>query len=87
MKSKVKTQELILEVENDETGANLDESGSHLNNKITCKVSDEARLMWEKIVEYEKKHSPKKKRYYPAHTMEKLIKAHYELIEAGFLNP
>ncbi len=38
--------------------------------------------MWEEIVCYEKRKSNNKKRYYPAHTMEKLIRSRYELLKA-----
>lgn len=56
---------------------------THPDNRISCKVSDEAMEMWAEIVGLEEKQSAK--RYYPAHTMEKLIKAHYALVvKAGW---
>ncbi|PQD30696.1 hypothetical protein CUM64_12825 [Enterococcus faecalis] len=44
-------------------------------------VSEEVAVMWDEIVCYEKSKSNNKKRYYPAHTMEKLIKSRYELLK------
>lgn len=48
--------------------------------RITCEVSEEIVEMWQEITSIDQKKS--KKRYYPAHTMERLIRAEYELLAA-----
>ena len=50
--------------------------------RIIFEVSEEIARMWEEIVCYEKSKSHTKKRYYPAHTMEQLIRSRYELLKA-----
>ncbi|EGO8122165.1 hypothetical protein FAD93_002640 [Enterococcus faecalis] len=50
--------------------------------RISFEVSEEAAKMWEEIVSHEKKKTAKNKRYYPAHSMEKLIRDRHELLKA-----
>lgn len=50
--------------------------------RISFEVSEEVATMWEEIVLLEKKKAAKNKRYYPAHTMEKLIRDRHELLKA-----
>lgn len=50
--------------------------------RIAFEVSEDVAQMWEEIVCYEKRKADKKKRYYPAHTMEKLIRSRYDLLKA-----
>lgn len=64
------------------TGTHQKKKATHPDNRISCKVSDEAIEMWAEITAVEEKQSAQ--RYYPAHTMERLIKAHYELVKAGW---
>lgn len=64
------------------TGTHLNKPGTHQKKRIYFEVSEEAAQMWEEIVCYEKRKSNSKKRYYPAHTMEKLIRSRYELLKA-----
>lgn len=67
------------------SGTHLTETATHLKKRrIYCEVSEETGKMWDEILVFEEKHS--NRRYYPAHTLEKLIKAHYKIIKAGFLN-
>lgn len=64
------------------SGAHQKAVATHPDNRISCKVSDEAIKMWAEITEMEEKQSAK--RYYPAHTMEKLIKDYYKMVKAGW---
>jgi len=64
------------------TGTHLNKLGTQQKKRIYFEVSEEAATMWEEIVSHEKKKAAKNKRYYPAHTMEKLIRDRYELLKA-----
>ena len=64
------------------TGIHLNKLGTQQKKRIYFEVSEEAAKMWEEIVSHEKKKAAKNKRYYPAHTMEKLIRDRYELLKA-----
>ncbi|HAP4915467.1 TPA: hypothetical protein IUX93_002872 [Enterococcus faecalis] len=64
------------------TGTHLNKLGTQQKKRIYFEVSEEAAKMWEEIVSHEKKKAAKNKRYYPAHTMEKLIRDRYELLKA-----
>lgn len=57
-------------------------AGTQQKKRIYFEVSEEAAAMWGEIVSNEKKKAAKNKRYYPAHTMEKLIRDRYELLKA-----
>lgn len=47
--------------------------------RIDCLVSREVKEMWEEIVAKDKEMS--EKRYYPAHTMERMIRADYQIMK------
>ncbi|HHD7898449.1 hypothetical protein [Enterococcus faecalis] len=64
------------------TGTHLNKLGTQQKKRIYFEVSKEAAKMWEEIVSHEKKKAAKNKRYYPAHTMEKLIRDRHELLKA-----
>lgn len=64
------------------TGTHLNKLGTQQKKRIYFEVSEEAAKMWEEIVSHEKKKAAKNKRYYPAHTMEKLIRDRHELLKA-----
>lgn len=64
------------------TGTHLNKLGTQQKKRIYFEVSEEAAKMWEEIVSHEKKKAAINKRYYPAHTMEKLIRDRYELLKA-----
>lgn len=64
-------------------GTHLGTSATHLSKRrIVCEVSEEVAQMWDELVHYEKTHNQSNKRYYPAHTMEALIKSRYEILKA-----
>ncbi|WP_229233984.1 hypothetical protein [Enterococcus faecalis] len=50
--------------------------------RISFEVFEEAAKMWEEIVSHEKKKAAKNKRYYPAHSTEKLIRDRHDLLKA-----
>lgn len=50
--------------------------------RISCKVSPEVKTMWDEIVATDKLTSKDKKRYYPARTLERLIRADYQIMKA-----
>lgn len=50
--------------------------------RITCRVSGETEKMWQEILEHDKMKLNVKGRYYPAKTLERLIKADYEYMKA-----
>ncbi|EGO5141058.1 hypothetical protein ACIJDI_002802 [Enterococcus faecalis] len=64
------------------TGTHLNKPGTQQKKRIYFEVSEEAAKMWEEIVSHEKKKAAKNKRYYPAHTMEKLIRDRHDLLKA-----
>ncbi|MDY5172197.1 hypothetical protein [Enterococcus faecalis] len=64
------------------TGTHLIKSGTQQKKRIYFEVSEETAAMWVEIVLHEKKKASKSRRYYPAHTMEKLIRDRYELLKA-----
>ncbi|MDC4249081.1 hypothetical protein [Enterococcus faecium] len=68
---------------------NKDERSSHVNMKaphveekvrIDCLVSREVKQMWEEITEADRTVSLG--RYFPAHTMERMIRAEYQVFKA-----
>lgn len=56
-------------------------SGPHVEGKarIDCLVSREIKEMWEEIVAKDKEMS--EKRYYPAYTLERMIRADYQIMK------
>lgn len=50
--------------------------------RIDCLVSKEVKIMWDEIVKTDAKNS--KKRHYPAHTFERLVRADYEIMKAFY---
>lgn len=69
-----------------DAGTPLDELGTPLTEipRINCKVSAEVEAMWLEITATDKARANKKNgpRYYPAHTLERLIRADYDLLKA-----
>lgn len=62
-------------------GSHLDNSAPHLNKyRIDCEVSEETFKMWKEINAADKKKS--KKRYYPAHSLSRIIEADYKILNA-----
>ncbi|EGO6085895.1 TPA: hypothetical protein I0H06_RS12335 [Enterococcus faecalis] len=57
-------------------------TGTQQKKRIYFEVPEKAATMWGELVSREKKRAAKNKRYYPAHTMEKLIRDRYELLKA-----
>ncbi|EJE4072678.1 hypothetical protein M3997_002921 [Enterococcus faecalis] len=47
--------------------------------RIDCLVSREVKEMWEEIVAKDREIS--KQRYYPAHTLERMIRADYQIMK------
>lgn len=47
--------------------------------RIDCLVSREVKEMWEEIVTKDREIS--KQRYYPAHTLERMIRADYQIMK------
>lgn len=73
--------EIELQLEGLETP--LGESGTPLERgRISCKVSGETVKMWQEILEHDKLKLRIKGRYYPAQTLERMIKAEYDYIQA-----
>ncbi|MGT9032770.1 hypothetical protein [Enterococcus faecalis] len=64
------------------SGPHVNLTAPHVEEKvrIDCLVSREVKEMWEEIVAKEKEMS--EKRYYPAHTMERIIRADYQIMKA-----
>ncbi|MGC3434840.1 hypothetical protein [Enterococcus faecalis] len=56
-------------------------SAPHVEEKarIDCLVSREVKEMWEEIVAKDREIS--KQRYYPAHTLERMIRADYQIMK------
>lgn len=56
-------------------------SGPHVEEKarIDCLVSREVKEMWEEIVAKDREIS--KQRYYPAHTLERMIRVDYQIMK------
>ena len=63
------------------SGPHVNLTAPHVEEKarIDCLVSQEVNQMWKEIVAKDKEMS--KKRYYPAHTMERLIRAEYQIMK------
>ncbi|EGO8395702.1 hypothetical protein ENFAE_25540 [Enterococcus faecalis] len=55
--------------------------GSHVEEKarIDCMVSKEVKKMWHEITENDRRFSSE--RYYPAHTLERMIRAEYQVMK------
>lgn len=64
------------------SGPHVNLAAPHVEEKarIDCLVSREVKEMWEEIVAKDKEMS--EKRYYPAHTMERMIRADYQIMKA-----
>lgn len=67
-------------------GTPLNELGTPLTEvpRINCKVSDEVKAMWLEITAVDKSKADRKDgpRYYPAHTLERLVRADHDLLKA-----
>lgn len=63
-------------------GSHPNNSGSHQKKKyrIDCEVSEEVFKMWKEITKADQKKS--KKRYYPAHSLSRLIEAEHRILKA-----
>ncbi|EHM3061876.1 hypothetical protein KGA00_002550 [Enterococcus faecalis] len=64
------------------SGPHVNLTDPHVEEKarIDCLVSREVKRMWEEIVAKDKEMS--EKRYYPAHTLERMIRADYQIMKA-----
>lgn len=61
----------------------LEELGAALESiRISCRVSGETEKMWQEILEHDKMKLKIKGRYYPAKTLERMIKADYDYMKA-----
>lgn len=64
-------------------GTPLDELEVSLEDgRISCRVSGETVKMWHEILEHDKMKLSIKGRYYPAKTLERMIKADYDYMKA-----
>lgn len=65
-----------------DSGSHVDVTAPHVEGKvrIDCLVSKEVKAMWEEIIARDQEMS--EKRYYPAHTMERIIRADYQIMKA-----
>ncbi|MGM9898054.1 MAG: hypothetical protein ACI32W_08890 [Enterococcus faecalis] len=63
------------------SGPHVKLTAPHVEEKarIDCLVSREVKEMWEEIVAKDKEMS--EKRYYPAHTLERMIRADYQIMK------
>lgn len=63
------------------SGPHVKLTAPHVEEKarIDCLVSREVKEMWEEIVAKDREIS--KQRYYPAHTLERMIRADYQIMK------
>ena len=63
------------------SGPHVNLTAPHVEEKvrIDCLVSREVKEMWEEIVAKDREIS--KQRYYPAHTLERMIRADYQIMK------
>lgn len=63
------------------SGSHVDVIAPHVEEKvrIDCLVSREVKEMWNEIVANDQELS--EKRYYPAHTMERMIRSEYQVMK------
>ncbi|OTN82243.1 hypothetical protein [Enterococcus faecium] len=65
----------------DELSPHVNPTAPHVETKarIDCLVSQEVKRMWQEITENDRSFSSE--RYYPAHTLERLIRAEYQVMK------
>lgn len=65
----------------DNSGPHANSTAPHVEEKarIDCMVSQEVKKMWHEITENDRQFSSE--RYYPAHTLERMIRAEYQVMK------
>lgn len=65
----------------DNSGPHVNPTAPHVEEKarIDCMVSKEVKKMWHEITENDRRFSSE--RYYPAHTLERMIRAEYQVMK------